>query len=444
MGICDDERNKLNILILVSFFAQGDRRGRLCSYMSFSTRGRYGRRAFLLHGKLSAVNMEGMQRKELCPMYDDPRRFEARAFLLLLAAATILFGWLLFPFFDVVFWAAVIAVLFGPVNGFLRDRRGLHPNLASGLTVLLCLLVIILPLAWLLYSCLQEAAALYERLAAGSSSLAEAVDTLREAFPAVQEWLAKYGYDAARIKAQLSQAALTVGKFIASNTVAFGGGAAHFLTNLALVLYIAFFLVRDGEWLKRVLIRALPFGDQREELLFRKFAGVMRATVKGSLLVAMVQGALGGLIFWLLDIRAPVLWGVAMTLLSLIPVVGAALVWGPTALFLLAAGHPWQGAILIVYGAGVIGLADNLLRPLLVGRDTKLPDFMVLLSTLGGFIMFGMDGFVTGPTLAVLFVTVWQIFMDEREQESPVVTESFPPEVRHPENAGDGSSPKPE
>lgn len=160
----------------------------------------------------------------------------------------------------------------------------------------------------------------------------------------MQEWLAKYGYDAARIKAQLSQAALTVGKFIASNTVAFGGGAAHFLTNLALVLYIAFFLVRDGEWLKRVLIRALPFGDQREELLFRKFAGVMRATVKGSLLVAMVQGALGGLIFWLLDIRAPVLWGVAMTLLSLIPVVGAALVWGPTALFLLAAGHPLAGS----------------------------------------------------------------------------------------------------
>ena len=114
MVICDDERNKLNILILVSFFAQGDCRGQLCSYMSFSTRGRYGRRAFLLHGKLSAVNMEGMQRKELCPMYDDPRRFEARAFLLLLAAATILFGWLVFPFFDVVFWAAVIAVLFGP------------------------------------------------------------------------------------------------------------------------------------------------------------------------------------------------------------------------------------------------------------------------------------------------------------------------------------------
>lgn len=357
-------------------------------------------------------------------MVDDTQHFEARAFMFLLAAATALFGWLLFPFFDVMFWAVVIAVLFGPVNAFLRDRRGLHPNVASVLTVFFCLVVIILPLAWILYSGLSEAAALYTRLASGSSSLAEMVDKLREAFPAVQEWLARYGYDAARIKAELSRLALSLGKLIAANTVAFGGGAAHFLTNLVLVLYVAFFLVRDGERFKTLLIRALPFGDHREELLFRKFAGVMRATVKGSLLVAMAQGALGGLIFRMLGIGSPALWGVAMTLLSLVPVVGAALIWGPAALYLLVVGHYWQGGLLIAYGACVIGLADNLLRPLLVGRDTKLPDFMVLLSTLGGFVMFGMDGFVTGPTLAVFFITVWQIFMEEREQNGRAESEA--------------------
>ena len=197
--------------------------------------------------------------------------------------------------------------------------------------------------------------------------------------------------------------------------MAFGGGAAHFLTNLALVLYISFFLVRDGQRITSLLMRALPFGDHREERLFQKFAGVMRATVKGSLLVAMAQGALGGLMFWFLDIRAAVLWGVIMALLSLIPLVGAALVWLPTAIFLAIGGDYWHAALLVAYGAGVIGLADNLLRPLLVGRDTKLPDFLVLLSTLGGFSMFGMDGFVTGPMLAVLFITVWQIFMEECE-----------------------------
>ena len=341
------------------------------------------------------------------------QRFEARAFLLLLAVASVLFGVLLQPFFDVLFWSVVIAVLFSPVNTRLRDGYGMRPNLSSLLTVLFCLVIIILPLAWLLYSCISEGVSLYERLASGGTSLVEAVDRLREHFPEIQDWLAEYGYTTDQIKASLSKAALSIGSLLAKNTVAIGGSAAHLVTNLALVLYISFFLVRDGGRIRSLMIRALPFGDHREERLFQKFAEVMRATVKGSLLVAMAQGALGGVIFWLLDIRAAVFWGVVMTVLSLIPIVGSALVWLPTALFLLATGQYWQGALLIAYGACVIGLADNLLRPLLVGRDTKLPDFLVLLSTLGGFILFGMDGFVSGPMLAVLFVTVWQIFMEE-------------------------------
>ena len=349
-------------------------------------------------------------------MFEDMKRFEARAFLLLLAAATFLFGWLLMPFFDVLFWSVVIAVLFTPVNDWLHERRGMGPNISSLLTVLSCLVLIILPMAWVLYSCIAEGVALYDRLAAEAETIAAVVDTLRDRFPALLDWLAQYGYTAEQLKANISKTALSLGGFVAKNAMAFGGGAAHFLTNLALVLYISFVLVRDGKRITGLLMRALPFGDHREERLFQKFAGVMRATVKGSLLVAMAQGALGGIMFWFLDIRAAVLWGVVMTLLSLIPLVGAALVWLPTAIFLAIGGGYWEAALLVAYGAGVIGLADNLLRPLLVGRDTKLPDFLVLLSTLGGFIMFGMDGFVTGPTLAVFFITVWQIFMEECER----------------------------
>ena len=347
-------------------------------------------------------------------MFNDMRLFESRAFLLLLAAATLLFGCLLWPFFDVLFWAIVIGVLFSPVNRGLRGR-GLGRNSAALVTVLASLFIIILPLAWILYSCALEGILLYERLSAGGSSLIDSVDKLSSAFPAAVEWLAEYGYTAAQLKAALSKTALSVGSFLAKNAVAFTGSAAHFLTSLALVLYISFFLVRDGDSLRALLIRAMPFGDHREERLLTKFVGVMRATVKGSLLVAMAQGALGGFIFWVLDIHAAILWGVVMTMLSLIPVVGAALVWVPTALFLLATGQYWQGALLLAYGACIIGLADNILRPVLVGRETKLPDFLVLLSTLGGFSMFGMDGFVTGPMLAVLFITVWKIFMEECE-----------------------------
>jgi predicted PurR-regulated permease PerM len=158
---------------------------------------------------------------------------------------------------------------------------------------------------------------------------------------------------------------------------------------------------------------ALPLGDKREALFFDKFSEVTRATIKGSLLVAMVQGLLGGFIFWALGIGAPLLWGVIMTLLSLVPMIGAGLVWLPVALYLFAIGDFTSAIILVGFGVAVIGLVDNILRPILVGRDTKLPDYLVLLSTLGGFTVFGMNGFVIGPLIAALFVTCWNIFIKE-------------------------------
>jgi predicted PurR-regulated permease PerM len=131
--------------------------------------------------------------------------------------------------------------------------------------------------------------------------------------------------------------------------------------------------------------------------------------IKGNILVAALQGALGGIIFWLLGIHAPVLWGVVMALLSLLPAVGAALVWLPVAIYFLATGSVWQGVLLIGYGALVISLVDNFLRPFLVGKDTKMPDYLVLISTLGGIAAFGLNGFVIGPVIAAMFIAVWDL-----------------------------------
>jgi predicted PurR-regulated permease PerM len=130
--------------------------------------------------------------------------------------------------------------------------------------------------------------------------------------------------------------------------------------------------------------------------------------------VALLQGALGGLIFWLLGIHAPLLWAVLMALLSLLPAVGAALIWFPVAIYLLATGAVWQGIVLIVYGVLVIGLVDNVVRPILVGQDTRMPDYVVLISTLGGIAIFGINGFVIGPVIAAMFMAVWDLFADER------------------------------
>jgi predicted PurR-regulated permease PerM len=128
--------------------------------------------------------------------------------------------------------------------------------------------------------------------------------------------------------------------------------------------------------------------------------------------VAALQGALGGLIFWILGIPAPVLWGVVMAFVSLLPAVGAALVWLPVAIYMLGTGAVWQGVVLIAFGALVIGLVDTVLRPFLVGLDTRMPDYVVLISTLGGIAVFGANGLVIGPVIAAMFIATWDIFSD--------------------------------
>jgi predicted PurR-regulated permease PerM len=144
--------------------------------------------------------------------------------------------------------------------------------------------------------------------------------------------------------------------------------------------------------------------------LYSKFTTVIRATVKGNVAVAAIQGALGGLIFYFLGIQGALLWGFMMAFLSLIPAVGAGLIWIPVAVYFLFTGAVWQGAVLIAFGVFVIGLVDNLLRPVLVGRDTKMPDYVVLISTLGGLVLFGLNGFVIGPVIAALFMSAWDLF----------------------------------
>jgi predicted PurR-regulated permease PerM len=181
------------------------------------------------------------------------------------------------------------------------------------------------------------------------------------------------------------------------------------------MLYLLFFLLRDGQQLAARIRQAVPLGRNYKVRLFNNFTTVIRATVRGNVLVAAAQGALGGLIFWFLGVQAPLLWGVVMAFLSLLPAVGAAIVWAPVAVYFLVTGAIWQGVVLMAFGVVVIGLVDNILRPLLVGKDTKMPDYVVLLSTLGGMALFGLNGFVIGPVIAALFIAAWDLFASSEE-----------------------------
>jgi predicted PurR-regulated permease PerM len=156
----------------------------------------------------------------------------------------------------------------------------------------------------------------------------------------------------------------------------------------------------------------------RERQLLAKFADVALATIKGTLVVGVVQGAIGAVLFWILGIPAPVFWGSLMAVLSVLPAVGPGLIWLPAAVILLAMGQILKGIVLIVAGVLVIGLVDNMLRPLLVGHDTQMPDYLVLLATLGGLAVFGVSGFVIGPVIAAFFLVVWEMFAQEYAERS--------------------------
>jgi predicted PurR-regulated permease PerM len=349
-------------------------------------------------------------------------KLQQRSFLLMLTLISLLFLFLLKPFFGAVFWACVIGILFHPLHLRLL-RTWQRPNLAALATLMICLLIGIVPALFVLGSFFQEGTQIYQRLQAGELNPAAFLDGIKQGVPAVTALMERFGLDLSTVQEQLSEMAITLSRHVAENAVQLGRGTLRFFINLGLMLYMVFFMLRDGASLVDLLIRALPLGDDCERLLLAKFAEVTRATVKGNLVVATIQGSLGGLIFWLLGLPGPLLWGVIMTLLSLIPVVGAGLIWGPVAIYLMAVGKWVPGLILAAFGAGVIGLVDNILRPILVGRDTKLPDYMVLLSTLGGIVLFGMNGFVVGPLIAALFVAFWEIFIREFNPPMPVPTE---------------------
>jgi len=347
-------------------------------------------------------------------------RLHYRTFLILLLIVTLAFGRLLLPYYAALFWGAILAISFMPLHRRLLTRLGGRANLSALLSVLLCLLLVILPLTLLSGSLLQEGTNLYRRIEGGELNLGAYYEQIINALPpGLHSALEQFGLtDRFSIQEKLSAGALQGSKFVASQAVSIGQNTFQFLISLGIMLYLLFFLLRDGSLLARKIITIIPLNPEHKQLLIHKFITVVRATLKGNIVVAATQGALGGLIFWILGIEGALLWGVIMALLSLLPAVGAAIIWLPVAVYFLVTGDYWLGSILILYGILVIGLVDNILRPILVGKDTKMPDYVVLISTIGGLTTFGLNGFVIGPLIAALFMAVWALFPAASQQQN--------------------------
>ena len=341
-----------------------------------------------------------------------PTPAERSTLLLLLAAVSVALAWILAPFYGTILWAVVIALLFTPLYRQLLRRLKHRHTPAALATLLVVLVMVVLPLALITAALAREAAGLYQSLQSGETDPTLYLRGVFEALPAsVVSLLDRFGVaDFGNLQQRATEALAQASQFIARQALAVGQNTFEFVVELFITMYLAFFLIRDGENLARDLRLAVPLPPAQRIELFDKFAVVIRATVKGNLVVAALQGLLGGLAFWFLGVQGALLWAVVMAFLSLLPAVGAALVWAPVALYFLLSGAVWQGVALVAWGVLVIGLVDNLLRPLLVGKDTRLPDYLVLTTTLGGMAVVGINGFVLGPTIAAMFVAVWHIY----------------------------------
>lgn len=345
-------------------------------------------------------------------------RLENNAFLALLIAVSLAFGWILLPFGGAVFWGAVLAIVFMPVYLALLRRWKQRRTLAALATLSLVVLMVVLPLALLSGMLLKEGAALYQRVQSGETNFARYFEQVVAVLPAwAHDLLEHFGLtDLNELQTRITEALSRGGQAIATQVYSFGQNALDMVVGFFVMLYLAFFLLRDGIVLSRRIRAAVPLDPEHRKHLAAKFITVIRATVKGNILVAAAQGALGGLAFWFLGIKGALLWSVVMGFLSLLPAIGAGLIWLPVALYFLVTGATWQGVALIVYGVLVIGLVDNVLRPILVGKDTQMPDYLVLISTIGGMAIFGINGFVIGPVIAAMFMAVWDLFAMAREE----------------------------
>jgi predicted PurR-regulated permease PerM len=339
--------------------------------------------------------------------------FENRAFLTIVILTTIAFVWMVRGFLMPVFWAAVLAILFRPA--FLRWKkivRG-YDAVAAALTLVTVIIVVLIPTGLLVGALAQQAVQVYQRIARGDIDIEAPIQWARDQLPALTGFLEQYGFQVDRTRESIEGAVVVVSQWVASQALTAGQNTLLFALYFGVMLYFLFFFVKDGARIVERIIHVLPLGDERERRLFVKFAQAARATVKGTLVVSAVQGGLGGIMFYIVGIEAAIFWAVIMGILSLLPAVGASLVWIPAATFFFATGTVWKGVFLVFFGAIVVGLVDNVLRPILVGRETKMPDYMVLLATLGGLGIFGISGFVIGPIIAALFLVVWEIFAEE-------------------------------
>jgi predicted PurR-regulated permease PerM len=337
-------------------------------------------------------------------------------FFTVLILVSFLFLYLLVPFFFPIFWAAVIAGISRPLYKRL-NRKANRPALNAVIIFLLIALIIILPgsiLGSLLFS---ESMHVYESLNTERGN----IDSIVKSVTGVVKdnpYIDRFHINEQFLSEKFSEIAGSISNYIFIQLKALTQNTLLFVVQFAVMLYTLFFFIRDGDKLLGMIKRVLSLGQEREKVLFESFVETARATLKVTLIIGGIQGTLGGLIFWLTGIEGALMWGVVMILFSIVPVVGCSIIWIPAGLIMMLMGYFWKGIIILAFGVLVISMVDNLLRPILLGRDVQMHPLLIFLSTLGGISLFGFSGFIIGPIITSLVLALWAMYDQFRDAAS--------------------------
>lgn len=369
----------------------------------------------------------------------DPDRLRRVILVVVALGITLLFLGMISEFLIALLLAALAAGILLPLNKRLVRRLKGRRTLASGVSVALLLVLGIGPIVVFAIIVVMQAVEIAQAVgpwARERLGQATTFNQLAERFPEL-EAIRPYRD---QIFAKLSELGSHVGALAVGAVAVAARETLSFFLLLFVMLYATFFFLIDGRETLRKILYYLPLPPEDEERLVARFVSVARATVKGTGVVGIAQGALGGLGFWVAGIEGAALWATVMAVLSILPGVGTAIVWVPAVVYLFAVGKTLAATLLAAWCILVVGTIDNFLRPWLVGKDTKMSDLLVLLSTLGGLTMFGAVGVVIGPIVAALFVTVWEIYGEVYRDVLPEPAPLSMPRVSRPSSPPSGES----
>lgn len=329
-------------------------------------------------------------------------------FVSIIVALSITVLYLIGPFFYPIFWAAIIAIMFYPFYNWLNGKIKM-PSLNAFATVVVVVITIFLPLVLISSLIVNESFDIYNTFTENNVISPVNFDGISNKLnnSALQPLIQSLNGEWTKYAAGLSK---TIAEFLLNSISSVTQNSLHFFFVLFLMFYTLYYFLKDGKRMLQRLMHLSPLGDEYETILYQRFTSTARSILKSSLIIGGAQGLIGALLFWFTGVSGAFVWGVVMMAASLIPALGTFIVWLPVGVAMLLFGHLWQGITILLVGALVISLIDNLLRPPLIGKDIQMHPLLVLFSTLGGLYIFGISGFIIGPIIAALYLAAMSMY----------------------------------